>query len=103
MIAVYPSFTKTPSDITVKTGHDARLLCEATGLPLPFPSWTKDGGENFPAARDRRFQVNPDNLNEFIIKNVNWQDRGVYYCTATNAAGSIVSNATLDVMGECMP
>lgn len=85
----------------MKTGHDARLLCEATGLPPPFLSWSKDGGENFPAARDRRFQVNSENLDEFIIKDVQWRDRGVYYCNATNAAGSIISNATLDVMSKC--
>lgn len=97
---MFPSFTNKPKNVTVKTGQDAKLLCEARGHPQPFLSWSKDGGKNFPAARDRRFQVNPDKLNEFIIKDVQWQDRGVYYCNATNIAGSIISNATVSVMGK---
>lgn len=97
--SVYPSFTNTPSNVTVKTGQSAQLLCEATGYPQPLLSWSKDGGKYFPAARDRRFQVNPNNLNEFIIKSVQWADRGVYYCNATNMAGSIITNATVNVLG----
>ena len=99
-ITVFPSFTNKPSNETVKTGQSAKLLCEATGYPQPFLSWSKDGGKNFPAARDRRFQVNPDKMNEFIIRDVQWDDRGVYYCNATNKAGSIISSATVNVLGE---
>lgn len=98
-LSVFPSFTNIPNNVTVKTGQDAKLLCEAQGYPQPYLSWSKDGGQNFPAARDRRFHVNPDNLNEFIIKDVQWQDRGTYFCNATNIAGSIISNATVNVMG----
>ena len=97
---VFPSFTNKPRNVTVKTGQSAKLLCEATGYPQPFLSWSKDGGKNFPAARDRRFLVNPGNLNEFIIKDVQWADRGDYFCNATNSAGSIISNATVNVLGE---
>lgn len=97
---MFPSFSNTPTNVTVKTGQKAKLLCEATGYPQPFLSWSKGGGKNFPAARDRRFQVNPENLNEFIIIDVEWQDRGVYYCNATNIAGSIISNATVSVLGK---
>ena len=85
----------------MKTGQSAKLICEATGYPQPFLSVSKDGGENFPAARDRRFQVNPDKVNEFIIKDVKWEDRGVYSCNATNIAGSVISNATVNVLGMC--
>ena len=97
--SVFPSFTNIPNNVTVKTGQDAKFLCNAQGYPQPYLSWSKDGGKNFPAAQDRRFQVNPDNLNEFIIRNVTWQDRGTYFCNATNIAGSIISNATVNVMG----
>ncbi|XP_067934763.1 leucine-rich repeats and immunoglobulin-like domains protein 2 isoform X2 [Watersipora subatra] len=97
-VLVFPSFTNKPRNVTVKTGQSAKLLCEATGYPQPFLSWSKDGGKNFPAARDRRFLVNPGNLNEFIIKDVQWADRGDYFCNATNSAGSIISNATVNVL-----
>jgi len=97
-ILVSPSFTNIPNNVTVKTGQDAKFLCAAQGYPQPYLSWSKDGGANFPAAVARRFQVNPYNVNEFIITNVQWEDRGTYYCNATNIAGSIITNATVNVM-----
>ena len=36
----------------------------------------------------------------FFIVNVKSSDQGVYSCTATNDAGTIVANATVNVLGE---
>ena len=97
LFPVFPSFTKTPSDVTVKVGADATLACAATGDPKPEIVWQKVGGDDFPAARERRMGVLPPD--EYSIENVKSQDMGVYSCTATNAAGTIVANATLTVLG----
>lgn len=94
-----PSFLKTPMDLTIRTGTMARLECAAEGHPSPQIAWQKDGGTDFPAARERRMHVMPDD-DIFFIANVKTEDMGVYSCTAQNAAGSLSANATLTVLGE---
>ncbi|XP_015198250.2 leucine-rich repeats and immunoglobulin-like domains protein 2 isoform X1 [Lepisosteus oculatus] len=92
-----PSFLKTPMDLTIRTGAMVRLECAADGHPSPQISWQKDGGTDFPAARERRMHVMPDD-DIFFIANVKTEDMGVYSCTAQNAAGSLSANATLTVL-----
>ncbi|KAM9800279.1 leucine-rich repeats and immunoglobulin-like domains protein 2 isoform X2 [Syngnathus typhle] len=92
-----PSFLKTPMDLTIRTGTMARLECAAEGHPSPQIAWQKDGGTDFPAARERRMHVMPDD-DIFFIANVKAEDMGVYSCTAQNAAGSLSANATLTVL-----
>uniref|UniRef100_G3NLW1 Leucine-rich repeats and immunoglobulin-like domains 2 n=1 Tax=Gasterosteus aculeatus aculeatus TaxID=481459 RepID=G3NLW1_GASAC len=92
-----PSFLKTPMDLTIRAGSMARLECAAEGHPLPQIAWQKDGGTDFPAARERRMHVMPDD-DIFFIASVKAEDMGVYSCTAQNAAGSLSANATLTVL-----
>ncbi|KAM8914368.1 leucine-rich repeats and immunoglobulin-like domains protein 2 isoform 2-T3 [Spinachia spinachia] len=92
-----PSFLKTPMDLTIRNGTIARLECAAEGHPSPQIAWQKDGGTDFPAARERRMHVMPDD-DIFFIANVKAEDTGVYSCTAQNAAGSLSANATLTVL-----
>lgn len=88
-----------PHDIAIRTGTTARLECAATGHPNPQIAWQKDGGTDFPAARERRMHVMPDD-DVFFITDVKLDDMGVYSCTAQNLAGSISANATLTVLGS---
>ncbi|CAN9511938.1 unnamed protein product [Ophioblennius macclurei] len=92
-----PSFLKTPMDLTIRAGTMARLECAAEGHPSPQIAWQKDGGTDFPAARERRMHVMPDD-DIFFITQVKTEDMGVYSCTAQNAAGSLSANATLTVL-----
>ncbi|XP_032502743.1 leucine-rich repeats and immunoglobulin-like domains protein 3 isoform X2 [Phocoena sinus] len=94
---VLPSFTKTPMDLTIRAGAMARLECAALGHPAPQIAWQKDGGTDFPAARERRMHVMPED-DVFFIVDVKIEDIGVYSCTAQNSAGSISANATLTVL-----
>ncbi|XP_045019827.1 leucine-rich repeats and immunoglobulin-like domains protein 1 [Bubalus bubalis] len=96
-VHVFPSFTKMPHDIAIRTGTTARLECAATGHPNPQIAWQKDGGTDFPAARERRMHVMPDD-DVFFITDVKTDDMGVYSCTAQNSAGSVSANATLTVL-----
>ncbi|XP_069793213.1 leucine-rich repeats and immunoglobulin-like domains protein 1 isoform X2 [Narcine bancroftii] len=96
-VNVLPSFLKTPRDITIRTGANARLECAATGHPAPQIAWQKDGGTDFPAARERRMHVMPED-DVFFIVDVKAEDMGVYSCTAQNVAGAISSNASLTVL-----
>lgn len=95
-VLIFPRFVKLPSNITAKSGSTARLECAAVGEPQPEVAWQKDGGDEFPAARERRMHVMPDE-DVFFITNTKTSDTGVYSCTAHNAAGSIVHNATLTI------
>ncbi|MBW01614.1 Leucine-rich repeats and immunoglobulin-like domains protein 3, partial [Eschrichtius robustus] len=97
LISVLPSFTKTPMDLTIRAGAMARLECAALGHPAPQIAWQKDGGTDFPAARERRMHVMPED-DVFFIVDVKIEDIGVYSCTAQNSAGSISANATLTVL-----
>uniref|UniRef100_H3BB78 Leucine rich repeats and immunoglobulin like domains 2 n=1 Tax=Latimeria chalumnae TaxID=7897 RepID=H3BB78_LATCH len=92
-----PSFTKSPMDLTIRAGAMARLECAAEGHPAPQIAWQKDGGTDFPAARERRMHVMPED-DVFFIANVKLEDMGIYSCTAQNSAGSISANATLTVL-----
>uniref|UniRef100_A0A671URT2 Leucine rich repeats and immunoglobulin like domains 1 n=1 Tax=Sparus aurata TaxID=8175 RepID=A0A671URT2_SPAAU len=96
-VNVLPSFVKTPRDSTIRTGHTARLECAAEGHPAPQIAWQKDGGTDFPAARERRMHVMPDD-DVFFIMDVKPEDMGVYSCTAKNTAGTVSANATLTVL-----
>ncbi|XP_061474677.1 leucine-rich repeats and immunoglobulin-like domains protein 1 [Rhineura floridana] len=96
-VNVLPSFIKTPHDIAARTGTTARLECAADGHPTPQIAWQKDGGTDFPAARERRMHVMPDD-DVFFITDVKIEDMGIYSCTAQNSAGSVSANASLTVL-----
>ncbi|NWJ02914.1 LRIG1 protein, partial [Crypturellus undulatus] len=96
-VNVLPSFTKTPQNVTSRTGAMVRLQCAAEGHPAPQIAWQKDGGTDFPAARERRMHIMPDDDFLFIM-DVKIEDTGVYSCTAQNTAGSVLANATLTVL-----
>ncbi|XP_076176915.1 uncharacterized protein LOC143151537 isoform X2 [Ptiloglossa arizonensis] len=96
-ILIYPSFSKIPHDIRVTAGSTARLECSADGQPSPQIAWQKDGGNDFPAARERRMHMMPTDDVLFIV-DVKTADSGVYSCTAQNLAGLIVANATLTIL-----
>ncbi|KAH9508116.1 Leucine-rich repeats and immunoglobulin-like domains protein 3 [Bulinus truncatus] len=96
-VYVYPVFLQKPKDVTVKAGKPAELKCAATGQPPPEISWQKDGGDNFPAARERRMHVFP-NDDKFFIMDTRITDEGVYSCMAKNEAGVVISNATVTVL-----
>nr|XP_050027709.1 leucine-rich repeats and immunoglobulin-like domains protein 3 [Dermacentor andersoni] len=96
-VYVLPSFVKTPSNLTVRAGGTARLECGATGQPTPTVSWQKDGGDDFPAARERRMHVMPTD-DVFFVVALKAADSGVYTCTARSRAGVVRANATLTVL-----
>ncbi|XP_038596107.1 leucine-rich repeats and immunoglobulin-like domains protein 3 [Tachyglossus aculeatus] len=96
-VNMLPSLTKMPMDLTIRAGATARLECAAVGHPAPQIAWQKDGGTDFPAARERRMHVMPED-DVFFIVDVKIEDVGVYSCTAQNNAGSISANATLTVL-----
>ncbi|XP_077053683.1 leucine-rich repeats and immunoglobulin-like domains protein 3 [Siphateles boraxobius] len=96
-VNMLPYFTKMPMDLTIRAGATARLECAASGHPSPQIAWQKDGGTDFPAARERRMHVMPRD-DVFFMVDVKTEDIGVYSCTAQNTAGAVSANATLTVL-----
>lgn len=92
----FPVFTKQPTNITVKASQTVRLYCAVSGDPKPQIYWQFNFGNVFPAALERRMRI-MDNDEAFVIDNVKPSDRGIYTCTAENAAGIITSNVTVDI------
>lgn len=99
--SVHPSFLQIPSNLTIDTGDTARLVCSATGDPMPEIALQKFGGSDFPAATERRLQVLREE-NAFVIINAKPSDSGIYTCTAESPAGEIKVNASLIVNGKCL-
>lgn len=96
-VYVFPTFVKIPANVTARTGGTARLECGAQGQPAPTVAWQKDGGDDFPAARERRMHVMPTD-DVFFVVGLKAQDSGVYTCTAHNPAGRVRASATLTVL-----
>ncbi|XP_012280255.1 leucine-rich repeats and immunoglobulin-like domains protein 3 [Orussus abietinus] len=96
-VLVFPEFINEPKDIRVTAGSMATLQCKAKGEPSPQIAWQKDGGNDFPAARERRMHMMPTD-DVFFIMGVKPADSGMYSCTAQNLAGVKVANATLTVL-----
>lgn len=95
-VLLYPTFIKMPKNVTVHAGQTVKWECAANGEPPPEIAWHKDGGNDFPAARERRMQLSPNN-DVFFIVNTTPSDMGIYSCTAHSAAGTVMANASLIV------
>ncbi|EDW31947.1 GL10699 [Drosophila persimilis] len=101
-IGIHPSFMHVPSNLTLDAGETARLVCSASGDPMPEIALQKFGATDFPAATERRLQVIREE-NAFLITNAKPSDSGIYTCTAESAAGEIKVNATLMVNDKPQP
>ncbi|XP_068146174.1 leucine-rich repeats and immunoglobulin-like domains protein 3 [Drosophila tropicalis] len=98
-IGIHPSFLHVPSNLTLDAGETARLVCSASGDPMPQIALRKFAGD-LSAATERRLQRVED---AFLIINAKPSDSGIYTCTAENAAGEINVNATLIVSDKPQP
>ncbi|KFD45324.1 hypothetical protein M514_13800 [Trichuris suis] len=85
-VQIPPYFVKKPANVAVTVGGTLRMECAAAGSPTPSISWQKDGGENFPAAKERRMHVMPTD-DVFVIVPVKETDSGLYACIAESTAG----------------
>lgn len=92
-----PTFKKVPSNKTVLAGETIRLDCAVSGEPRASLAWLKDGGNDFPAARERRMHVMTED-DVFFITNAKVHDAGVYSCSAENVVGVVRANATISVL-----
>ncbi|CDW54814.1 leucine rich repeats and immunoglobulin [Trichuris trichiura] len=98
-VQVPPYFVKKPANVAVTVGGTLRMECAAAGSPTPSISWQKDGGENFPAAKERRMHVMPTD-DVFVIVPVKETDSGLYACIAESTAGLTKVEVEVVVLGN---
>jgi hypothetical protein len=82
-----------PANTSALLGSDVSLACVARGDPPPEITWKRENGD-LPLKRAHFDEE------RFLISNVSEADVGVYLCVAENKAGSIVSAATVSVLGK---
>ena len=98
-------------------GANITFGCIALAEPLHSLTWyfinangvnttigSVNGTENM-ATDDAKYQItdsgtNPDNYGRLLVRDVQFEDRGVYFCLAENRHGSEAASATLAVQGE---
>ncbi|KAL1455510.1 hypothetical protein WDU94_009600 [Cyamophila willieti] len=80
-----------PLNVEVRLGDPAEFRCDASGKPAPNIEWIRDHRESFNA--DFRFR------NGLLrIERVQQSDEGVYYCRASNEAGSDTKRVQLNIL-----
>ncbi|XP_062500397.1 protein sidekick-1-like [Corticium candelabrum] len=90
-VNVPPKFVIAPVTVSINIKSELRLNCSASGDPMPTIEWFLNG---------RRLQQdhNVTITNEFLlIHNTSVEDEGIYQCSASNAAGMVTVQASVDV------
>lgn len=93
-----PVFRVEPQDVTVRSGEDVALQCQASGEPVPTVEWLRAGE---PLRASRRLQTLPDG--SLWLQQVEAGDAGTYECVAQNLLGSATARAVLAVRGMGRP
>ncbi|XP_063051892.1 hemicentin-1-like [Engraulis encrasicolus] len=80
--------------VTVVTGSQVALTCEARGVPPPVLTWLKDGQE---LSLQRNLLLDGQET-RLLLPHVLLEDAGLYSCTAANQAGSSTKTFNLTVL-----
>ena len=83
---------KPPSSVTVKEKESITLPCNSAGFPHPVITWYKNGHQ----IDDERKQFNKKDLE---IRDIQFDDRGIYTCTAENLLGRVELSVNVTVEG----
>ncbi|KAM6962600.1 hemicentin-1 [Aplochiton taeniatus] len=84
-VYVPPSIASGPTNITVTVNVQTTLFCEATGIPKPTVSWTKNHRALNPDQNQNMYRLLSSGSLVVIAPTVD--DTAVYECVVTNEAG----------------
>uniref|UniRef100_A0A1I7VN34 Immunoglobulin I-set domain-containing protein n=1 Tax=Loa loa TaxID=7209 RepID=A0A1I7VN34_LOALO len=99
-VAIFPRFTKMLTDIEVHELETIEMKVTATGVPTPEVQWFKDDA---PVQIDsERIFVRETETGEHIltIRQIQFEDTGLYSCKASNKAGSEECKAKFVVLED---
>jgi hypothetical protein len=93
----FPEFTTRPEDMEVREGGEVSIHCTAEGVPKPqIKIISTLRSSTFPAAKEGR--IGYDDKRGAYIRNVSNRDEGLYFCTATNLAGTATANFQITIL-----
>ncbi|XP_034287338.1 matrix-remodeling-associated protein 5 [Pantherophis guttatus] len=75
-------------DLTVYFGEEVTMDCQATGIPNPHISWIFPNRKIFQTVSTMEGRIMLYENRTLLLKDTNFQDRGIYKCIASNAAGA---------------
>ncbi|CAH1252881.1 PXDN [Branchiostoma lanceolatum] len=84
---VTPTFTETPTDLSVQAGGEVTLPCSAVGEPQPAITWNKDGIQITGMFFTESSKYGLSAIGHLIIRGVDQSDTGRYECSARNTIG----------------
>ena len=93
LFVVAPQVAVSPKALVASPGSNVSFQCNASGIPDPVITWTKEG-----MILPKKHLVANDIL---TLTSLVGLDEGRYLCTATNAAGVSQKTVTLTVEGLC--
>lgn len=93
---VKPKFVESLSDVQISRGNTIMLECRVTGKPTPTVTWYKDGRTIFEDSK-HRIEIRPGDLCVLTIRGVDYEDEGMYTCTAFNDAGEDSTAASFQI------
>lgn len=87
----YFDLQRTSSDTTVDAGEDVELTCNASARPPATIEWTRLGGALLPIGQEKKLG------SVLSIRNIQYDGRGIYRCTAVNNVASTIVDINVDV------
>ncbi|XP_071965528.1 peroxidasin homolog isoform X2 [Antedon mediterranea] len=87
-----PQFVKEPDNIDIRAGDNVEIQCAVSGHPRPIITWTKNDKQ---VVEDNHIRLLSSG--SLHISEVQFDDRGIYECSATNQEGIISTTAVLTV------
>ena len=104
-----PVIVSPPMDqFTINDGSSAVFVCDSLADPEHTISWTftNNTGAVIELANNKiKYSIvsndSTTRFGELTVMSVDYEDRGVYTCTATNSIGSDRASANLTVHGAC--
>ncbi|OWF48981.1 hemicentin-1-like [Mizuhopecten yessoensis] len=98
---VSPSITERPVGGNVTHGESVHMVCTASGNPTPTISWSWKSKANGVAIDEASLKFIPGvslHDSHLTIDNAFELHSGTYACTASNAYGTVTTDATLNVL-----
>ncbi|XP_078366166.1 uncharacterized protein LOC144650378 isoform X2 [Oculina patagonica] len=83
-----PYFIAKPSPVTVQEKKNVTLPCEAIGFPQPVITWSKNG---------HVIEEMEQKKGHLALKDIQFEDRGIYTCTAENLLGRVELSVNVTV------
>ena len=84
---------KPPPSVTIEEKQNVTLHCKAAGFPPPIITWYKDGR----AIEEEKTQFQKRKLE---LKEIQFEHRGIYTCTAENLLGRVQLSVNITVKGK---